>query len=433
MSVQVTELECLRRENEELRRRVTELERRLGERAFATDEERRGEYLVPYRQIFDKLPIAAVVTDASGFTRAANRLFCEQFGVTPDAARKYNIYKDPKAVEMGYPASIERALRGEVVRMPPTAYDTAQSGIERLDDRQIWTQITYIPLEYQDGTPCVVGFNVDVTEQQLANRKAREHEQVFQALLDHSPLAIYAKDREGRYIFANCKVGEILGIPCNQLEGRRDHDLFPSEMADKYAHLEQEVLATEKPLEFEESLLWEGRLVSTFTVKFPLFDEQGSAYGVCSISLDVTERRQAEEENRKLQEEIIHVQKVALRALSTPLIPIARGVIAMPLIGDIDQSRARQVLETLLRGVAESRARIAILDVTGVTNAGPEVVEGLIQSARAVGLLGARVVLTGVQPQMAQLIASLSEGLGGIVPLGTLESGIAYAMRALRG
>lgn len=301
----------------------------------------------------------------------------------------------------------------------------------RRENEELRRRVT--ELECHDGTRCVIGLNADVTEKQLAKRKAHEREQVFQAILDHSPLAIYAKDRQGRYIFANYKIGEILGIPCNQLEGRMDHDVFPKELADRYTHLEQEVFATEKPLEFEDFMEWEGRLVSSFTVKFPLFDEQGSVYGVCSISLDVTERRQAEEENRKLQEEIIHVQKAALRALSTPLIPIARGVLAMPLIGEIDQSRARQVLETLLRGVAESRARIAILDVTGVTNAGPEVIEGLIQSARAVGLLGARVVLTGVQPDMARLIASLSEGLGNIVPLGTLESGIAHAMRALRG
>lgn len=83
--------------------------------------------------------------------------------------------------------------------------------------------------------------------------------------------------------------------------------------------------------------------------------------------------------------------------------------------------------------MAAHRAHVAILDVTGVPGAGPEVVDGLVQAAKAVRLLGAQVVLTGIQPSMAQMLTSMGSSLAGIVTRGTLESGIAYAMSARRG
>ncbi|WP_437746817.1 STAS domain-containing protein [Sorangium sp. So ce1504] len=102
----------------------------------------------------------------------------------------------------------------------------------------------------------------------------------------------------------------------------------------------------------------------------------------------------------------------------------------MPLVGDFDKDRARQVLETLLDGVVQRGARTAILDVTG---AGDEVAQGLVQIAKAVRLLGAEVVLTGVQPQMARVIAAIEESLHGVaVVRSTLESGIDHALRARR-
>lgn len=430
MSVDTSELASVRSENEELRRRINELEERLEGRAVTEEEARRERQLDLFEQAFNRLPMGALVIDADGYTRFANQMFCDQFRLTRESIiGKYNLYQDQASVERGYAAKFERALRGEVVTMDPVLYDTSQTNIEWLKGRQVWTQMIYVPLVTSDGARYVLAVNVDVTEQKLAERKARERERLLHAILDHSPLAIYAKDREGRYILTNPPHSAYVGMTPAEVEGKTDYDLMSKELADRYRRVEEEVLATKRPLELEDTVEFEGKTHSSVTVKFPLLDEQGSAYGVCSVTLDVSERRRAEEENRKLQEEMIRVQEAALRALSTPLIPIAKGVLAMPLIGDVDQKRARLVLETLLRGVAQSRARVAILDVTGVTNAGPEVIDGLLQASRAVRLLGARMVLTGVQPEMAQLTASLGEDLGDILTLGTLESGIAYALR----
>jgi anti-anti-sigma factor len=181
--------------------------------------------------------------------------------------------------------------------------------------------------------------------------------------------------------------------------------------------------------ENEESYLIGNSLRHFVTTKFPLCDAKGRAYGVGSITTDVTVFKLAEEENRRLQEEIIRVQGETLRALSTPLLPIARGVVVMPLIGNVDRDRAQRVLETLLDGIAKHQAEIVILDVTGVPVVDTDVASALVQTAQAVKLLGADVILTGIQPKIARTLVDLDVDLANIQTEGTLQSGIARALK----
>jgi rsbT co-antagonist protein RsbR len=150
------------------------------------------------------------------------------------------------------------------------------------------------------------------------------------------------------------------------------------------------------------------------------------------IATDITERKLAEAERaeRQRQAEVIRVQEALLRELSTPLIPIGERIVVMPLIGSLDSQRAQQVLETLLSGIADNRATVAILDITGVPVVDTQVANTLIHAAQAVKLLGAQVVLTGIRPEVAQTLVSLGTNLSGIVTRSTLQSGIAYANTA---
>ncbi|MEM8536092.1 MAG: STAS domain-containing protein, partial [Chloroflexota bacterium] len=137
----------------------------------------------------------------------------------------------------------------------------------------------------------------------------------------------------------------------------------------------------------------------------------------------------AEEEHVRLQEEIIRVQAATLEQLSTPLIPLNDHVVVMPLIGTMDDRRTQQVLETLLHGLSDTQADIAILDITGVGVVDTQVAQGLIQAAQAAQLLGARVVLTGIRPEIAQTLVGLGIDLSTIVTHSTLQSGIASVMK----
>ena len=99
----------------------------------------------------------------------------------------------------------------------------------------------------------------------------------------------------------------------------------------------------------------------------------------------------------------------------------------MPLIGSVDAARAQQALETMLEGMSRSRARLAIVDITGVSAVDSHVASSLVRLAQAVRLLGAQVVLTGIRAEVAQTLVSLDVDLSGIVIKGTLQDGISYA------
>lgn len=157
-------------------------------------------------------------------------------------------------------------------------------------------------------------------------------------------------------------------------------------------------------------------------------DTSGSITHYYGYVLDITARKQVEDERLALQEQIIRSQQANLQELSTPLIPVSDNAVAMPLIGTIDSRRAQQVLEMLLAGIAEHHADVAILDITGVQMVDTQVARALVQAAQAARLLGTRVVLTGIRPEVAQTLVQLGADLHDMHTLDSLKSGIAYAL-----
>jgi len=145
---------------------------------------------------------------------------------------------------------------------------------------------------------------------------------------------------------------------------------------------------------------------------------------------DALER--ARDEIIQARDQIIQAQAVALRELSSPLIPISDSVLVMPLIGAIDSGRAQHVLETLLAGITSHAAHLVIVDITGVPLIDTQVANALIRTAQAVKLLGAQVVLTGIRPEVAQALVGLGLDLRGIVTRSTLQAGIEYGLRRSR-
>jgi rsbT co-antagonist protein RsbR len=115
--------------------------------------------------------------------------------------------------------------------------------------------------------------------------------------------------------------------------------------------------------------------------------------------------------------------------LSTPLIPIAEGVLVMPLIGAMDPERADQMITALLEGVSAQRAHTVILDVTGVQAVDAPVTDALVMAAKAARLLGAQVMLTGIKPHVAEMLVRMGADITGVETLGSLQAGVAAALR----
>jgi predicted ATPase/GAF domain-containing protein/anti-anti-sigma regulatory factor/tRNA A-37 threonylcarbamoyl transferase component Bud32 len=147
------------------------------------------------------------------------------------------------------------------------------------------------------------------------------------------------------------------------------------------------------------------------------------------LQLELSQREQAELERAALQEQMLEAQRARLSELSTPLIPITDRIVVMPIIGTVDAERAAQVLEAALNGAQRHRARVVILDITGMKHIDADVVSTLLRTASALRLLGAQTVLTGIRADVAQTMVTLGVNLEVIVTKGTLQSGIAYALQ----
>ncbi|HEX8473364.1 MAG TPA: PAS domain-containing protein [Pyrinomonadaceae bacterium] len=157
---------------------------------------------------------------------------------------------------------------------------------------------------------------------------------------------------------------------------------------------------------------------------------QGMESVANGIALGI-ERRRAEEDKSRLRDEIIQMQAARLEELSTPLIPLSDRIVVMPLIGTVDSERAVRALDTLANGVIERGARIAIIDITGVSTVDTNVASTLMRAAQVLRLLGAEAVLTGVRPRVAQTLVGLGVDLSSIVTRSNLQSGIDYAQKRL--
>lgn len=129
------------------------------------------------------------------------------------------------------------------------------------------------------------------------------------------------------------------------------------------------------------------------------------------------------------REQIITDQSEALLELSTPVIRLWDGILAVPLIGTLDSARTQLVMEKMLDTLVATGAEHAVLDITGVPTVDTEVAQHLLKAVMAVRLLGAECTISGIRPQIAQTIVSLGIEFGDVATKATLADALAYALR----
>mgnify|MGYP002422894304 FL=1 len=127
-------------------------------------------------------------------------------------------------------------------------------------------------------------------------------------------------------------------------------------------------------------------------------------------------------------EKTVAMQKVALQELSAPLIPVFENISVMPLVGTIDTERAKKIMENLLNGVVKHRSEVVLIDITGVPVVDTMVAHHIIQASEAVRLVGAKCLLVGIRPEIAQTIVNLGIDLTQVITKNTLQKGIQTAL-----
>src|SRR5467141_2539285 len=131
------------------------------------------------------------------------------------------------------------------------------------------------------------------------------------------------------------------------------------------------------------------------------------------------------------RERVIRQQQEAIRELSTPVLQVRERLLILPIIGVLDDQRARQLTEQLLRGIRTNRAKVVVIDITGVPEIDSTVANHLVQTVEASRLMGASVIITGLSSEIAQTLVTIGVDLSKMNAVGDLQGGIEEAERLL--
>jgi rsbT co-antagonist protein RsbR len=310
-------------------------------------------------------------------------------------------------------AITEQVARGE----------TPRETIRYLNAKGATVTVQASALALRDGQGNLIGYasiNRDITAQLAAEESLYASEQRNRALLNAIPDLLFVLNTDG--VFLDFKADDYLLLPPEAFLNRKIGDVLPPHLAEQTLTHMEELKRTHTMQTFEYQIVINDTL-RDFEARMVLSNDD-----VLVLSRDVTKQKRAERERQAMQERIIEAQQATLRELSTPLMPIADGVVVMPLIGTIDTLRAQQIMEALLEGISDHYARFAILDITGVKVVDTQVAAALIRSAQAARMLGARMVLTGISPEIAQTLVHIGADMREMITKPTLQQGIAHVL-----
>ncbi|HTZ74448.1 MAG TPA: STAS domain-containing protein [Candidatus Aquilonibacter sp.] len=178
-----------------------------------------------------------------------------------------------------------------------------------------------------------------------------------------------------------------------------------------------------------------------FSAKRPLFtqireENEGNSEMLASLMWAATELLDAmgiytTEVYQKSREDVIRRQQEELLELSTPVVKLWDGVLALPIIGTLDSARTQVVMESLLDAIVKTNSRIAIIDITGVPTVDTVVAQHLLKTVTAARLMGADCIISGVRPQIAQTIVHLGISLLDVTTKATLAAAFLVALQKL--
>ena len=266
---------------------------------------------------------------------------------------------------------------------------------------------------------------------QYSDAKAEAMEQalqVVQRVFDHLDIGVgvivreQPNDDESFVMTYLNKAGRRAGgMPREDVVGRRMVDALPTIRERGFLQLYSQVLASGQPRDLGEVAYGDDQLEEAY-YRSRLWPISDNALIVTFVNVTVQKRSQR----------LVERQREAILALSTPTIPLWRGILLLPLIGEIDAMRSQQLIEHMLRAIVDQQAQVAIFDITGVPVVDTAVAQSLLLAVRAAEMLGAHVLVTGITPELAMTLVKLNTGMGHVQTFRSLDRGIAAAFQYLQ-
>lgn len=360
------------------------------------------------RAIAEYAPMVLYAKDVEGRFTLSNRLHATLLGRTPDQVVG-------KLESDLLDADVAAEIQAVMDRVVSTGTPSVSEFEIPIDDRERVFLEHIFPLGRADGGGDNLGIGgvaIDVTER----KRAEEAVRVFEALVHHSPDGVLVRPNTPTApMFCNPALRRILALP-------------PDAPAEEAAAMLLDIVPGTT-----EFMRIDGVRVDLELTMFPIPGAAGGRGAAATQVRDVTRLHTAIRE-RERQDEIIRRQQAELIAeMSAQVLPLAPGVLMLPLIGTLDEARSLHVREAVLDGIIRHQARVIILDLTGLR--APDTTPGsrIIQLIEAVKMIGGRTVLTGIQPAAA--VALSEHGLqldGSIMVLGTLQDAIQVTLAMAR-
>ncbi len=275
----------------------------------------------------------------------------------------------------------------------------------------------------QDGSTifAVASERVQEDSGRLQNSEFARQNSILQHVIDNAPAVLWAVDAQGIFTASDGAALATIGLKPGQVVGLNAFELYASA-----PHIVQAIrgaLAGGFSMEIHAASerMWESRYI-------PIVRDDGTVDGVIGFSLDVTERVQVENELRQ-KVVLIERQESAIRSLSTPIVRVWAGVLALPLVGVLDATRIERILSALLEAVVHDQAEYVIIDLTGIASVDDTTADYVFKVLRALSLLGTQAVVTGIQPAVARALVEIGLDLGNVMTLGDLEEAIRFVMK----
>ncbi len=291
------------------------------------------------------------------------------------------------------------------------------------DGSRFWASMVLTALRDAEGT--LLGYSKvtrDLTEREEQQRLVRQAAAYSRSLIEAALDALVTISPDGKITDVNGATERITGLTRDELVGTDFCDYFtaPQEARAGYEQVFRDGQVVDYPLELRHAL---GHVTPVLYNAAVYRDETGEVIGVLAVARDISERKLAEDRIRQQSRDILE--------LSTPVMQIWDGIVAVPLIGSLDSQRTQMFMETLLDRIVETNSPMALVDITGVPTIDTQTAQHLIEAITAVRLLGAEVVLTGVRPVIAQTLVHLGVDLSGITTRASMAAGFKVALEAL--
>ncbi len=277
----------------------------------------------------------------------------------------------------------------------------------------------------------------------------RKDNALLRQIIDTLPVGVTVIDTKGQFLVFNRAVEKMAGGGATDAGPEGWSDTYGVFQTDGVTPYPSQELPLSRALRGEsvddvEAILSSSRAPGGAWISTdarPFYEEGGTIGGAVGIVRDITNQKRLEqqlsarncalEESEAEKSELITRLRLALRELSTPILEVWDDILALPVIGVVDSQRSAEMTARLLEEVSRSRAKCVIVDLTGVDVIDTMAADHFIKLVRAVALLGARCVLTGIKPAVAQALVGLDTGFGKLTTLQNLKHGLRACMRLL--